>query len=44
MLPFLVYQRWLDMFILPFLEQVDGGSKTAMKEVKIESKKIGYEG
>ena len=43
-LPFVMYQRWLDMFVRPFLGRVESASKTAMKEVKNESKKTGYEG
>ncbi|WP_157100159.1 hypothetical protein [Rhodoplanes sp. Z2-YC6860] len=40
MLPFLIYQRWLEMVFMPFLDSVENNSATAMEEAKGVQSKI----
>lgn len=50
MLPFIMYQRWLETVLMPFLDSIEGASKVAMDEAKtvqsevIATAKEAYEG
>lgn len=34
MLPFLMYQRWLEMFFVPLLNHMEAASNSAMSQAK----------